>query len=601
MKKLFTLMMLLVAIVTGAWADGAVVYKSDFTNGQIIQLSQTYVDAASTGGSAWITLSSSTTGKVTASSPEAMNQVTVYRVKQWSSRYLEFWVKGVSKLTFYANHPGLKDGAAKDTRIMKATVNQTSETSAINLVDIEKDATVTQGSGDVILDPTVNNKVRVYATGDMDLYAMVVTVPESDKDPSTFEITSDASVTLWKGETSTITYENNAGTVTFESSATGVATVSDAGVITAVGEGSATITVTDPGSETVDGAEKTVAVTVKEHKNTSTENIPAAAGSSILDNSGTISSDSRTLSFANEPMSIVGTANFQSGSNNYKFIVDEEEYAAVKVAKNGTYTIKPKTGYTITSAAVYASSNSDTKSAISSPGKAEQELSERGTSGTPVAKEAYVLGTNELGEYEFTISGSASQAIVVLKVAYSAAKQMIVTIKETGYATLFTDYAVTIPEGVNAYTAKFNGTKDAVVLKKVNNIIPANTAVILNTETPDTYSFVGAENVAAVTGNVLEGTLEDTAVEANTVYTLGLGSNNTVGMRNYTGTSLRAYSAFITKNTNGLESLSMEFEDATAINNVNANDNANSIAPVKVIKNGKLFIGNYNVAGQQVK
>ena len=39
----------------------------------------------------------------------------------------------------------------------------------------------------------------------------------------------------------------------------------------------------------------------------------------------------------------------------------------------------------------------------------------------------------------------------------------------------------------------------------------------------------------------------------------------------------------------------------TAIVNVNGNDNAKPSAPVKVMKNGKLYIGNYNIAGQQVR
>jgi hypothetical protein len=41
----------------------------------------------------------------------------------------------------------------------------------------------------------------------------------------------------------------------------------------------------------------------------------------------------------------------------------------------------------------------------------------------------------------------------------------------------------------------------------------------------------------------------------------------------------------------------------TAIVNVNGNENGNgnSAAPVKVLKNGKLYIGNYNIAGQQVR
>ena len=50
-------------------------------------------------------------------------------------------------------------------------------------------------------------------------------------------------------------------------------------------------------------------------------------------------------------------------------------------------------------------------------------------------------------------------------------------------------------------------------------------------------------------------------------------------------------------------SLAVEVTDATAIANVNADDNVNLNVnvPVKVIKNGKLYIGTYNIAGQRVK
>lgn len=594
-------MMLLVAIVSGAKAD--VTYKN-FTAATTYEFTADNVTAAQTAG--WLASGTTASSRDLTTDPFTGETVskTAYpglNVKAGnSSKTCKIYVKGVNGITIYCvNHKatGRKVWVTATPTEGEAVSNSGEVGGNPYTVVLTLDATK-----EYMIEAVGGSDDEATSGNDCTVFGFSVTVPDSGKDPSTFEITSDASVTLWKGETSTITYENNAGTVTFESSATGVATVSNAGVIEAKAEGTATITVTDPGSDAVDGAEKTVTVTVKEHKNTSTVSIAAATGSSILDNSGTISSDSKTLSFANKPMSIVGTAIFQSGSDNYKFTVDENDYAAVKVAKNGTYTLKPNAGYTITSVIAYASSNSTSTSQISS-GENSLDLAARGTSGEPVAPTPFTLSTNADGEYYFTIGGDASQAIVVLKVAYTAAKQMMVTIKETGYATLYTDYAVTIPENVNAYTAKFNNDKSAVVLKKVNTTIPANTAVILNTETPATYSFVAAEDVAAISGNVLEGTLVDTAVEASTVYTLGLGSNGKVGMRNYTGTSLRAYSAFITKNTNGLESLSMEFEDATAINNVNANDNdnANSAAPVKVIKNGKLFIGNYNVAGQQVK
>ena len=47
--------------------------------------------------------------------------------------------------------------------------------------------------------------------------------------------------------------------------------------------------------------------------------------------------------------------------------------------------------------------------------------------------------------------------------------------------------------------------------------------------------------------------------------------------------------------------VTVTFKQITGINNVNANDNDNSDANVKIIKNGKLYIGNYNIVGQQVK
>ena len=56
-----------------------------------------------------------------------------------------------------------------------------------------------------------------------------------------------------------------------------------------------------------------------------------------------------------------------------------------------------------------------------------------------------------------------------------------------------------------------------------------------------------SETVDAVDGNVLEGSTTETAVEANSVYTLGMdNSTYQVGMCLYSGTSVRAYSAYIT-------------------------------------------------------
>ena len=185
---------------------------------------------------------------------------------------------------------------------------------------------------------------------------------------------------------------------------------------------------------------------------------------------------------------------------------------------------------------------------------------------------------------EFTIS--EGQTLICVAVEYTNPKNMSVTIKETGYATLYTDYAVTIPAGVNAYTAKLNDAKDAINLTEVTTTIPKNTGVILHTDAPGTYSFVAAADVDAISGNDLIGATTETVVAANSVYTLGLGSDGeTVGMNLYKGTSIRAYSAYMNAPAGARGFIG--FDEATAINQIE----------VQKQQNDGVY---YNLAGQRV-
>lgn len=99
-----------------------------------------------------------------------------------------------------------------------------------------------------------------------------------------------------------------------------------------------------------------------------------------------------------------------------------------------------------------------------------------------------------------------------------------VAIGETGYATAFFPFAVTIPAGVTAYTvtAAANGV---ATLSKLSGTIPANTGVVLSgaANTPCTFEF--APDAAAVEGNLLKGMTIATAVPADTkAYILTEGS-----------------------------------------------------------------------------
>ena len=100
-------------------------------------------------------------------------------------------------------------------------------------------------------------------------------------------------------------------------------------------------------------------------------------------------------------------------------------------------------------------------------------------------------------------------------------------ITAAGFATFFTPAEVTIPENVNAYYIAADGINDnSVTLTKIENVIPANTAVILEGEAGE-YTFnVSETNAAAVSGNLLKGTIINTNIIGQ-AYVLGVVEGET--------------------------------------------------------------------------
>lgn len=101
-----------------------------------------------------------------------------------------------------------------------------------------------------------------------------------------------------------------------------------------------------------------------------------------------------------------------------------------------------------------------------------------------------------------------------------------VTITAAGYATFFAPVAVEIPEGVKAYyTAEVDG--EYIIPTEIEGIIPANTGVILKGEAK-TYNLTIAENVEAVSGNMLAGTVASTYIVGDG-YVLAKPADSQVG------------------------------------------------------------------------
>ncbi len=156
--------------------------------------------------------------------------------------------------------------------------------------------------------------------------------------------------------------------------------------------------------------------------------------------------------------------------------------------------------------------------------------------------------------------------------------ELSVTIGAVGYATLHAPVALTVPTGVKAYTGTLNG--EWLTLNKVSTTIPANTAVILE-GAANTYNFAMTDDVDAIEGNNLVGTIEAVA-KTGTVYTLqshdfdGDGVKEGIAFKQYTGTNLTGFKAYlavesqvqairIRKGTTGIENSELNVENSAVI------------------------------------
>ena len=100
-------------------------------------------------------------------------------------------------------------------------------------------------------------------------------------------------------------------------------------------------------------------------------------------------------------------------------------------------------------------------------------------------------------------------------------------ISNAGYATFYAPVKVAIPENVKAYyiTAEgFNGEK--VTLTHIEDIIPANTAVILEGEEGEYHFRTSTSGASAVDGNLLKGTITSTNIIGE-AYVLGVDEGET--------------------------------------------------------------------------
>lgn len=163
------------------------------------------------------------------------------------------------------------------------------------------------------------------------------------------------------------------------------------------------------------------------------------------------------------------------------------------------------------------------------------------------------------------------------------------------WSTMYLDYPVDIPSGVNAYYITVeNGV---ALLNDIDGVIPANTGVILRSETGGSFEFNQTTNSATtdVTGNRLVGWISDRSISGQdaTYYALNK-KDDVVGFYVPKGTTedgtftAKAYKAYLKLGySESVKELSIVFDDAP-----------DGIESIREQTNSSL--GSYNLQGMKV-
>lgn len=131
------------------------------------------------------------------------------------------------------------------------------------------------------------------------------------------------------------------------------------------------------------------------------------------------------------------------------------------------------------------------------------------------------------------------------------------------FTTFSAPFATMIPAGVKAYKGTIRDQK--VILKEINDIIPANTGVVIQSENAGTFNFLrSAANGTQITDNVLQPAIA-VATKSNNAYTLQNVESRT-GFYPYNADNFVGFTAYIVNAEEGVTYLPLTFTDPTGIN-----------------------------------
>ena len=230
-----------------------------------------------------------------------------------------------------------------------------------------------------------------------------------------------------------------------------------------------------------------------------------------------------------------------------------------------------------------------------------------GTSTTGSTSDGSTTWTYNGEETTVTLTINESNKYPTMMTLYYPNGSQTITLGQNGYSTFAGEYNYTVSgDGVGAYTANYDSEKKSVSLTacNANAVIAKGAGIVLKgAQAGDAVTITYTDDEATVSDTGLEGVISTTESISSNPYVIASKGTQTAFIKAgaYGTVSALMNKAYLDGATNNLQALPVTFDEATGIGNVHINGNENSNAKVKVIKNGKLYIGNYNIVGQQVK
>ena len=588
MKKLLSLLTLLVVAISASWAEDATFTMSSiFTGSNQTATVTTPVDATvSTTASA----SNAKDGKL--GSDGNYFQV-VLTSKTFSAASLNGYINTTSTDKNWGIQFTTDGGENWATEVTQA--NDGNKTAH----DITIGVTIPNGA----------NGIRIIRRAGTSTIVNSITLTLVDDDPrdaltlnfatttgATYMTTDDTSLATslsWDEDTSG---ESAKYTVSYTSSKTDVATVDANGVITKVGEGTTKITakVTAANDATYKTTSASIDFSVINAANyysyTGTEPISISLEKTEISGyDGGAGTAKAYLSVQSNNWSNETTADDITG--NFYNLSSVGRYIAINVTGVAAFIIRENNG---TANRTYGISVNDVEKTVVTHGGTGVESSPIIATGTtgPVTIKALGKGTGSTYPIRIILLSKAEYESISFASGY-ACKTYV-----TEHDLDFTD------ADVNAYIATSVG-ESSIATKKISKV-PAGTPILVKMQDTDVKGAFRLLPFATSTEDVADNILEssDGTVTGGTgIYAYTYDStDNKYGFYPVSSTvTIPSGKAYL--NTGGAAPASFDviFEDeATAVEAI-AEAKANTVAPVKVIKNGKLFIGNYNVAGQLIK